>query len=103
MQRRAISSIEPSFEALEISIGDGMFVRRNLSCALYKPFKQTFFPNIKTIIVGKLAFKYVQQETSQGLGMHLSEDGWKEWVIQMLRQRERDDIQVEFKDPDPSW
>lgn len=61
------------------------------------------FPNLKTIIVGKLAFKYVWQEASWGLGMCGSEDGWKEWMIKMLRQREGDDIQVEFKDPDPSW
>ena len=71
--------------------------------ATYKPFKRTFFPNLKTIVVSKLAFKYVQQEMSRERGLNLSENEWMQWLTQALKQREGEEIKVEFKDPDPSW
>jgi hypothetical protein len=102
-QRRAITSIEPSSGALNRSVSKREHPRFKLPYAMYKPFKQTFFPNLKTIVVSKYAFKYVQQRVSEERGLNLSENEWKQWLTQALKQREGEEIQVVFKDPDPSW
>jgi hypothetical protein len=102
-RRRAITSIEPQCEALDLSVTKMMHWRSKLPYAMHKPFKQTFFPNLETIVIGKLAFEYVQQMMSRERGLNLSENEWKQWLTQALKQREGEEIQVVFKDPDPSW
>lgn len=102
VQRRAIKSVEPSPNATPHCFGtDSRFS---------KPLKRTYFPNLSTFVVGRLAFEFVQRGAVEEILSHndvsqfpKSQAEWRAWITQKIKEKEGGDIEVVFKDPDPSW
>jgi len=99
VQRRAITSIELDPEVLNHYVDD---IPRNMlsdrTRLNRKPFKATFFPNLKRLIISRLTFEYTWKDKK-----YMLQADYKEWITRALQRREGRDIKVEFKDPDPSW
>lgn len=94
IQRRAITSIE---------LHHGVLLCGLVYHFVEMPFRQTFFPNIKTIIIDELAFKAVQRTIGWLNHKIMSEGDCKKWLAEFLKESEGADIQVRIKDHDPSW
>lgn len=108
-QRRAISSIEPDYKALAYRVKQQIDHDRRIRIdpssrlAPNKTFKWRYFPNLKTIVVTKVAFRYMQLRVTSGPKKGTSREKWQEWLTELLQRGEGKGVEVEFKDPDPSW
>lgn len=103
VQRKAIKSVELSPDATAhcVETKDLRFI---------KPLKRTYFPNLGTFVVGRLAFELVQRWGVEGMlsfnganQLPKSQAEWKTCITQKFKEEEGDDIEVVFKDPDSSW
>ena len=102
VQKRAITSIELDPLAFKwYTAFNNRFNKIDLLGSHYKPLKRKMlFPNLQRIIINKLALEVLKYDAIQDR-VHVGD--WKELLTQAFRLREHPDVEIVFKDPDPSW
>jgi hypothetical protein len=61
-----------------------------------------FCPNLRRIIIGRLALEILKAEKYDSKYRALPADK-KAWLVDEIKHREGSDIEVEFKEDDPNW
>lgn len=97
-QKEAVQSIKLSLSALWSCSNDR---RRSQFSTLtfleYKPFKKTFFPNLKRIIVDISDVQHILRERDR---QHLSDEDAVDWLTRVMQQREGSDVAVKYVSSD---